>query len=102
MGTQRLREETLKLLREQSTASTVEIFDHLNDRLRWGATMNQVGNVLAKDKRFLQVGTTRGYFRRLTGGGTYAVMVWALKEDVEQGIELKFHNHTELIGGIET
>ena len=98
--TQRLREETLKLLRKRSTASTVDIFEHLNDRFRWGASMNQVSNIMARDKRFLKVGTARGFHRGKHN--EYTVFVWALKEDVEQGKELKFHNHTRLIDGIET
>ena len=45
--TRRLREAVLVLLEEKGTANTVEVFDHLNERFRWGATMNQVGNILA-------------------------------------------------------
>ena len=44
--TRRLREEVICLLEEKETANTVEIFDHLNERFRWGATMNQVGNII--------------------------------------------------------
>ena len=58
--TTRLREEVRTLLEENGTANTVEIFDHLNERFRWGATMNQVGNILAKDTRFDKVGHIRG------------------------------------------
>ena len=61
--TRRLREEVLNLLEDRGTANTVEIFDHLNDRFRWGATMNQVGNIMAKDSRFSKVGHVRGPFR---------------------------------------
>jgi hypothetical protein len=73
-GTRRLREEVRCLLGEQGTAKTVEIFDHLNSRFRWGATMNQVGNILAKDIRFEKIGHTRGQFR----GSVYTVCVWGL------------------------
>ena len=72
--TGRLREEVCKLLEERGTANTVEIFDHLNDRFRWGATMNQVGNIMAKDRRFSKVGHVRGPFR----GSVYTVCVWGL------------------------
>ena len=61
--TRRLREEVICLLEEKETANTVEIFDHLNERFRWGATMNQVGNIMAKDSRFSKVGHIRGPFR---------------------------------------
>ncbi len=74
--TRRLRAEVLSLLEERGTANTVEIFDHLNDRFRWGATMNQVGNIMAKDSRFSKVGQIRGPFR----GSVYTVCVWGLSQ----------------------
>ena len=74
--TRRLREEVLNLLEDRGTANTVEIFDHLNDRFRWGATMNQVGNIMAKDSRFSKVGHVRGQFR----GSVYTVCVWGLSQ----------------------
>ena len=73
--TTRLREEVRILLEERGSANTVEIFDHLNERFRWGATMNQVGNILAKDTRFDKIGHIRGQFR----GSTYTVCVWGLR-----------------------
>ena len=54
--TNRLRNEVEVFLQENNTANTVEIFDHLNTRFKWGATMNQVGNILAKDNRFDKIG----------------------------------------------
>ena len=54
--TSRLRNEVETYLHENNTANTVEIFDHLNSRFKWGATMNQVGNILAKDNRFEKIG----------------------------------------------
>ena len=74
--TRRLREEVLSLLEGKGTANTVEIFDHLNERFRWGATMNQVGNIMSKDSRFSKVGHVRGPFR----GSVYTVCVWGLSE----------------------
>ena len=73
--TTRLREEVRILLEKRGSANTVEIFDHLNERFRWGATMNQVGNILAKDTRFDKIGHVRGQFR----GSTYTVCVWGLR-----------------------
>lgn len=72
--TKRLREEVFRFLSEQGRANTVEVFDHLNTRFSWGATMNQVGNILAKDPRFTKVGSVRGLFR----GARYAVCLWTL------------------------
>ena len=74
--TRRLRSEVLVLLEEKGTANTVEIFDHLNDRFRWGATINQVGNIMAKDSRFSKVGHVRGPFR----GSVYTVCVCGLSQ----------------------
>ena len=75
--TRRLREAVLSLLEDKGTANTVEIFDHLNERFRWGATMNQVGNIMAKDSRFSKVGHVRGPFR----GSVYTVCVWGLSQE---------------------
>ena len=72
--TKRLREEVYKFLGERGRANTVEVFDHLNQRFSWGATMNQVGNILAKDKRFQKVGSVRDFFR----GARYSVCLWSL------------------------
>jgi len=75
--TKRLREEVRTFLSERDQANTVEIFDHLNQRFSWGATMNQVGNILAKDSRFEKVGSVRGLFR----GARYAVCLWSLRDN---------------------
>jgi len=74
--TRRLREEVVSLLEDKGSANTVEIFDHLNERFRWGATMNQVGNIMAKDSRFSKIGHVRGPFR----GSVYTVCVWGLSQ----------------------
>ena len=74
--TRRLREEVLSLLEDKGSANTVEIFDHLNERFRWGATMNQVGNIMAQDSRFSKIGHVRGPFR----GSVYTVCVWGLSQ----------------------
>ena len=75
--TKRLREEVRSLLEKKGEANTVEIFDHLNTRFSWGATMNQVGNILAKDRRFEKVGHVRDFFR----GGRYTVCIWSLRSE---------------------
>jgi|TARA_B110000438_G_scaffold21045_1_gene19179 hypothetical protein len=76
--TNRLRNEVEIYLQENDTANTVEIFDHLNTRFKWGATMNQVGNILAKDNRFEKIGHVRGQFR----GSIYTVCMWSLKVQI--------------------
>ena len=76
--TSRLRNEVETYLHENNTANTVEIFDHLNSRFKWGATMNQVGNILAKDNRFEKIGHVRGQFR----GSIYTVCLWSLSTQI--------------------
>ena len=76
--TNRLRNEVETYLHDNETANTVEIFDHLNSRFKWGATMNQVGNILAKDNRFEKIGHVRGQFI----GSTYTVCVWSLNTQI--------------------
>ena len=76
--TGRLRNEVETYLNENNTANTVEIFDHLNSRFKWGATMNQVGNILAKDNRFEKIGHVRGQFR----GSIYTVCIWSLSSQI--------------------
>ncbi len=76
--TSRLRNEVETYLNENDSANTVEIFDHLNSRFKWGATMNQVGNILAKDNRFEKIGHIRGQFR----GSTYTVCIWSLSAQI--------------------
>jgi hypothetical protein len=62
--TQRLRQEISTYLTTVGEANTSDILDHVNKRFRWGATMNQLGNVLARDRRFVKVeGTDIGGFR---------------------------------------
>ena len=79
--TKGLREAVCDYLGNNGKCNTVEIFDHLNERFSWGATMNQVGNILAKDRRFSKVGHVRDFFR----GGRYTVCVWALASDSHNG-----------------
>ena len=76
--TTRLRNEVETYLNENNTANTVEIFDHLNSRFKWGATMNQVGNILAKDNRFEKIGHVRGQF----SGSIYTVCIWSLSSQI--------------------
>ncbi len=73
--TQRLRTEILSFLSEVGEANTTAILDHVNRRFRWGATMNQLGNVLARDRRFVKVGFDEGTD---IGGFRMRVCVWSM------------------------
>ena len=73
--TQRLRQEISTYLTTVGEANTSAILDHVNKRFRWGATMNQLGNVLARDRRFVKVGFDEGTD---VGGFRIRVCVWSI------------------------
>ncbi|MBT3420514.1 MAG: DUF3860 domain-containing protein [Euryarchaeota archaeon] len=72
--TRRLRSEISEYLDDVGEANTTAILDHINRRFRWGATMNQLGNVLARDSRFTKVGFDEGTD---VGGFRMRVCVWS-------------------------
>ncbi|MCP2504770.1 MAG: DUF3860 domain-containing protein [Candidatus Poseidoniaceae archaeon] len=73
--TQRLRQEISTYLTTVGEANTSDILDHVNNRFRWGATMNQLGNVLARDRRFVKVGFDEGTD---VGGFRMRVCIWSI------------------------
>ena len=73
--TLRLRTEIEAYLSNVGEANTTDILDHVNQRFRWGATMNQLGNVLARDRRFVKVGFDEGTD---IGGFRMIVCVWSI------------------------
>ena len=73
--TLRLRTEIATYLSSVGEANTPDILDHVNQRFRWGATMNQLGNVLARDRRFVKVGFDEGTD---IGGFRMRVCVWSI------------------------
>ncbi len=73
--TSRLRNEIVQYLEQNGICNTSQILEHVNKRFRWGATMNQVGNVLARDRRIEKLGLTEG---TTMAGFRERVCVWAL------------------------
>lgn len=73
--TSRLRNEIVEYLETNGICNTSQILEHVNKRFRWGATMNQVGNVLARDRRIEKLGLTEG---TTMAGFRERVCVWAL------------------------
>lgn len=73
--TSRLRNEIVQYLEQNGMCNTSQILEHVNKRFRWGATMNQVGNVLARDRRIEKLGLTEG---TTMAGFRERVCVWAL------------------------
>lgn len=57
----RLRKWLVVCLEEKGEASTGEIYDFVNDKLRYGVTMNQLGNLLARDPRIEKLGVVERY-----------------------------------------
>lgn len=74
-GTRRIREAVHDYLESQGHANTNEIYEHINQRFRWGATMSQLGNVLARDKRFAKSGFDND---RFNDGGRCRVCIWSI------------------------
>ena len=73
--TGRLRNEIAQYLEDNGESNTSQILEHINKRFRWGATMNQVGNLLARDSRFEKLGITEG---TTMAGFRERVCIWAL------------------------
>ena len=73
--TGRLRNEIAQYLEDNGVSNTSQILEHINKRVRWGATMNQVGNLLARDSRFEKLGITEG---TTMAGFRERVCIWAL------------------------
>ena len=77
-STKRLRKAVFNFLEIRGDANTTQIFDHINSKYRWGTSMNQLGNILAKDSRFKKV----GFLNRSQGAGIRCrICIWALKEE---------------------
>lgn len=75
--TKRLRGAVYEFLHEKGEANTSEIFEHVNNRFSWGATMNQLGNVLARDSRFIKSGFDSSH---IPGGFRVRVCIWSLSD----------------------
>jgi hypothetical protein len=73
--TKRLRSAVHEYLDEQGEANTSQIYEHINNRFRWGATMSQLGNILARDVRFKKSGFDNS---RFGDGIRTRVCVWQL------------------------
>ena len=90
--TKRLRKAILLFLEENGDSNTNQIMDYINKKYRWGTSINQLGNVLAKDKRFEKV----GFYNNSTGGGTRCrVCIWNIsKTYTTQQIKLNNEQNT--------
>jgi hypothetical protein len=76
--TKRMRAAIVKLLEVEGKCNTRRIYDHINEFSKWGATMNQLTNVLSRDIRFAKT-AEMDRVEAIQGGG-YSVCVWELKD----------------------
>ena len=74
----RLRKE-IKIYLEDGKKNIVQILEHLNKRYRMGSTMQQLGNILSKDRDIIKVGKVP---RANVMYGSYMISEWALKPNV--------------------
>lgn len=98
--TKRMREQIVKLLQAEGKCNTRRVYEHVNDSSKWGATMNQIGNVLAKDKRFVKTADTERVPAFISGG--YRVCLWELSPDAvrdtkaEQSRKVREHDTNQV------
>jgi hypothetical protein len=71
--TTRIRQRLKKYLIDNPEQSTTKIFDHINNSMKWGVTMQQLGNVLSKDKDIQQTGIVR---KKGALSGSYTMFTW--------------------------
>jgi len=75
MRTARLRQNIKLYLLDKGEANSTEISEHINSTMRHGCTMQQLGNVLSKDKDIMKTGTVR---KTATLTGRYDLCTWSL------------------------
>ena len=95
--TKRIRTEVVKLLYNKGQQNSRQIHDDINKKLRWGATMQQLGNILARDPRIEKLnGHDRvgglGFQSKLP---TYNVCIWALTDTERRRLELEGKSNDE-------
>jgi len=73
--TKRLRQKIIKYLEEVEQADTADVYEYIKANSYWGATQNQIGNVLSKDPRFTHVGDTRRAM------GMHSLQIYKLAND---------------------
>ncbi len=79
--TRRMRNNIIKFLEKVGSADTRTILNHINNKMSSGATMNQIGNVMAKDPRFIRIGDTT--VKSLTST-THSLQVFKLTDDYKE------------------
>ena len=80
--TKRMRNNVVKFLEKEVEGTTVDICNYINKVMHSGTTMNQLGNLLAKDPRFILQShkTISGTMK----GSKYKVQNYRLSEDYKE------------------
>ena len=84
----RIRQRVKKLMMERDNLPTNVIFDHVNDTMTWGVTMQQLGNVLSKDKDIMPTGEVK---KQGSITGSYTIQTWSLTDEYKE----RDHNVSE-------
>ena len=77
----RIRQRIKKLMMDTDDLPTNVIFDHVNKTMTWGVTMQQLGNILSKDKDIVSTGEVR---KKGSITGTYTIQTWCLTDEYKE------------------
>jgi hypothetical protein len=80
--TKRMRNNVVAFLEKEGEGTSIDICNYINEVMHSGTTMNQLGNLLAKDPRFklLSHKTVSGTIK----GSRYKVQNYRLSEDYKE------------------
>jgi len=78
--TKRLRSDVAKLLYNRGQLNSRQIHDYINQKSKWGATMHQITNVLAKDPKFEKLNGMERVGNAGKYDQQYRVCVWQLSD----------------------
>ena len=71
------------MLKDSIQMNTIQIQDELNNSTKFGVTMTELSNLLARTPQFEKIGTEETWSSRAYGGANYGyrmrVCVWGIK-----------------------
>ena len=83
--TKRIKELLIEYLEQEGEANFCRLRDHINSKLKYGTTSNQLSNILAKNNEFTKIDMMT--YKRVvflntydTVQNNYKVTVWKLNE----------------------
>jgi hypothetical protein len=77
----RIRQRVKQFMMKRDNSPTNILFDHVNETLSWGVTMQQLGNVLSKDKDIVATGMVK---KKGNISGTYTIQTWSLTDTYKE------------------